>query len=82
PYLSKFLNDRSSEYGKTEEDYFNIVSDVSRLCQKDKWVATSLHESLGRDLKKYVVPKPLIAQSVLRYLAVLLLGVVLGSLLF
>ena len=82
PYLSKFLNEVDSDYGKTEEDYFNIISDFYKLSEKDKWLLESLHESLDKHLKKYVLPKPKSIKSFVPYTAALLIGMFLGWVLF
>ena len=82
PNLSHFLNNTDSDFGGSDEEYFEIVKDYYELSKKDKWVLVSLHESHEKDLKKYVLPKPRTLKTILLYLIWLSVGVLLGWLLF
>ena len=81
PSLSRFLNEVDSEYGISDDDYFSIVSDFHRLSQQNKWMLQSLHESLEKHQKKYVLPKPFNIKSVIPFIATLIIGVLIGWLL-
>jgi len=81
PHLSRFLHHSDSDYGETEEDYFNIISDYNKLSEKEEWMLDSMHISLEKHLKKYVLPKPKSFKALLRFILLFVIGVFIGWLL-
>ena len=82
PELANFLSGNESIYGKTEEDFNKILLQYSMLEKEYKWLNKYLYNAIKKDISNNLPNQRLTAIRVLKYIGLLIVGLILGGVLF
>ena len=82
PSLSSFLCNSDRDYGENEADYFKIISDYEKCTKVNEWMLDDLYNSLAKDKRKYILPRPFRLKNHVSIIVGFLIGLSLGWLWF